>query len=107
MDPDLDLKRRQSIDNTVAFPIKTENPNHNNLTHQIISLYGRETLDEIRVLEKLRVKIKRRVADLEFLKKCRDENVLPKFAQIQHRTKNKWNNNLTHQHAEYMVETSS
>jgi hypothetical protein len=58
----------------------TENPNHRNLINQIISLYGRETLDEIRVLEKLRVKIKRRVADLEFLKKCRDENVLPKFA---------------------------
>jgi hypothetical protein len=55
-------------------------------------MYGRETLDEIRVLEKLRVKIKRRLADLEFLKKCRDENVLPKFAQIQHRTKNRWNN---------------
>lgn len=35
MDPDLDPKRRQSIDNTVAFPIKTENPNHSNLTQQI------------------------------------------------------------------------
>jgi hypothetical protein len=76
----------------VANPINTENRNHINLINQIISLYGRETLDKIRVLEKLRVKIKRRMADLEFLKKCRDENVLPKFAQIQQRTKNKWNN---------------
>jgi hypothetical protein len=31
MDPDLDLKRRQSIDKIVANPINTEKPNHKNL----------------------------------------------------------------------------
>jgi hypothetical protein len=35
MDPDLDLKRRQSIDKTVAIPIKTENPNHEKLTNKV------------------------------------------------------------------------
>jgi hypothetical protein len=31
MDPDLDPKRRQSIDKTVAIPINHENPNHRNI----------------------------------------------------------------------------
>jgi hypothetical protein len=47
----------------VVFPNNVENnPHHKNLIDQIIFLYGRETLDEIRDLEKLKVKIKRRVA---------------------------------------------
>jgi len=87
----LDPKRRHSNDHTVAIPTNHENSNHRNIFNQITSLYGRETLDEIRVLEKLRVKIKKRLTDLEFLKDCRDKNVLPKFAQIQHRNRNKWN----------------
>jgi hypothetical protein len=65
MDPDLDLKRRQFIRNTVVFPNIDENPHHRNLIDQIIFLYGRETLDEIRALEKLRIKIKKRVVDLD------------------------------------------
>jgi hypothetical protein len=79
------------MDKIAANPINTGNPNPINFINEIISLYGRETLDEIRVLEKFRVKIKRRVTDLEFLKKYRDENVLPKFTQIKHSIKNKWN----------------
>jgi hypothetical protein len=34
------LKRRQSNDYTVDFSIKTENPTHNNLTHQKTNLIG-------------------------------------------------------------------
>jgi hypothetical protein len=39
MDPDLDLKRRQSIDKTVAIPINTENPNHINLIKNALKLH--------------------------------------------------------------------
>jgi hypothetical protein len=56
----------------------------------------RETLDEILLMENLREKIQRRVADLEFLKNCRDNKVLPKFARIEHRMKNKGNNATFH-----------
>jgi hypothetical protein len=52
---------------------------------------GREILDESRELEKLRVKINRRAIDLDFLKCCRDNNVLPEFVYIQHNIKRKWN----------------
>jgi hypothetical protein len=61
MDPDMDLKRQQSISNTVVFlNIVENNPHHINLIDQIIFLYGREILDKICDLENLRVKIKRR-----------------------------------------------
>jgi hypothetical protein len=35
MDPDLDPKRRQSIDNTVAISINHGNPNHKNIFNEI------------------------------------------------------------------------
>jgi len=80
MDPDMDLKRRHSIDTTVVFLNSPENtPHYRNLNNQIISLYRRDTLDEICHLENIRVTIMRRVAYLEFLKNCRNENVLPRF----------------------------
>jgi len=64
MDPDMDMKRQQSTDNTVvSMNMSENNPHHINLINQIISLYGMETLDEIYDIEKIRVKIKRRVAD--------------------------------------------
>jgi len=37
------------------------------------------------------VKIARRAADLQFLKSCRDNNLIPSFAQINHRLHNKFN----------------
>jgi hypothetical protein len=91
MDVDMDLKRRQSINNTIVFPNITKNPHHRNLIDQIIFLYGRETLDEIHDLEKLSVKIKKRIVDLVFLKNYRNRNVLPKFVQIEHKARNRWN----------------
>jgi hypothetical protein len=66
MGPDMDSKRRPPIINIVDPLNPPNNPSHINLTVQIHSLYGRETLDEIRLMEKLRVKIQRRVADLEY-----------------------------------------
>jgi hypothetical protein len=39
MDPDMDLKRRHSIDNTVVLPIPPENTlHHRNLNNQMITL---------------------------------------------------------------------
>jgi hypothetical protein len=89
MDPDLDLKCQQPIINIANYSINFENNHHENINSQIISLYIREILDEIQVLEKLRVKIQRRVENLEFLKACKDKNILPKFACINHKIKNK------------------
>jgi hypothetical protein len=67
MDPDMDLKQRQKNNNTMDSPNNYENNSHHrNIISQITSLYEREFPDEIRVPENLRVKIKRRVAYLEF-----------------------------------------
>jgi hypothetical protein len=47
----------------VVFPnIVENNPHHRNLIDQIIFMCRREILDEIHDLEKIKVKIKRRVA---------------------------------------------
>ena len=68
MDP---KRRRQDVINIVDLSTNSEhNYHHRNLNEQITSLHGREILDEVRKLEKLRVKIRRRAADLEFLKQC-------------------------------------
>ena len=69
MDPVVDPKRRQTLKSTVTVVLPTcseQISHHRNLIDQIMSLHGRETLDEVRELEKLRVKIRRRAADLEF-----------------------------------------
>jgi hypothetical protein len=65
MDPDMDLKHRQkNVDIVVSPNISKNNSHHINIINQITSLYEREILDEIRDLEKLRVKIKRRAVVL-------------------------------------------
>lgn len=98
MDPVMDPKRRRlDVINTVVLPTISEHfSHHRNLNEQITSLYGREILDEFRKLEKLRVKIKRRAADLDFLKQCRDSSVLPSFACIQHQIRSRWNKSAFH-----------
>jgi hypothetical protein len=59
-------RRRQTIIRTVVPPAISEQcSHHRNLNEQITSRYGGEILDEVRKLEKLRVKIKRRAADLD------------------------------------------
>ena len=63
MDP---KRRRQAINSTVVLPTNSKQiSHHRNLNEQITSLYGGEILDEVRKLEKIRVKIKRRAADLD------------------------------------------
>ena len=47
---------------------------------------------ETRGLELTRIKIQHGATDLDFLKICRDSNILPKFAIINHRTRNCRNN---------------
>jgi len=71
MDPRWGSKRRQNEVKTVDNPEHeaTEN-SHRGLKSNITSLYGGETWKEICLLEILRIKIERRVADLEFLKQC-------------------------------------
>jgi hypothetical protein len=55
-------------------------------TH-ILALHGRDTLDEFRLLEKLKIKMAHRLVDIEFLKQCRDEDIISMFAAINHHLK--------------------
>jgi len=70
---------------------KSKDINHKCLKSIIISPYGGDTWSEIILLEKNRVKIERRAADLQFLKNCRDNNLISPFTQINHRLHNKFN----------------
>jgi hypothetical protein len=61
MDPTMDLKRRQAIENTVVLLIiSKQNTHHKNINDHITSPYGREILDEVHEIERIGVKIKRR-----------------------------------------------
>ena len=55
-----------------------------NIHAQILHLYGEDCLKETRVFEKLRLKLKKRMVDLTFLKRYRDSSILPFFTQIKH-----------------------
>ena len=84
MDPSWDSKRRHMFLNTVDNPkIFLQNDHHRSLKTKILSLYGGDSWEEICNLEKTRIKIERRVADLKFLKECRDPGRLP-FHEIDH-----------------------
>jgi len=73
MDPLWGLKRWQSELITVDNPDHDSSKIfHRSLKSNITSLYGGETWKEICLLETLRIKIERRIADLEFLKQCRN-----------------------------------
>ena len=62
----LGSKRRQIImKNTMDYPNSvSQKPLHRNLQTKIVTLYGGDTWKEIRDLEKIRVKIQRKEADL-------------------------------------------
>ena len=73
MNPNMDSKRRHGQPTTVvSLTSSTKTYHHRNLATKITSLHGRDIWQQFRLLEKLRVKIKRRVGDLHFLKYCRD-----------------------------------
>lgn len=69
-------------------PNSSQKPHHSNLQSKIVTLHGGDTWKEIRNLERTRVKIQRKEADLHFLKQCRDSNLTPTFACIKHRLHN-------------------
>jgi hypothetical protein len=52
--------------------------------NQSKSLHRREILNEVHLLERTRIKLAHRVADLSFLKRCKDSKVIPGFAVIKH-----------------------
>lgn len=56
--------------------------NHENLKTKITSRYGRLIFQAVRELEKTRVKIEKLLCALAFLKRCRDNNIIPKCVQI-------------------------
>ena len=55
----------------------------------IQSLHGRDALDSLRSFEKLRVRLVKKIAKLKFLKNCRDDKIIPKFAVIKHALKDR------------------
>ena len=61
---------------------------------QVQTLHGRDRLKDVRLLETTRVKIAKRTTDLEFLKNCRDNQLVPQFAVIKHRLRNPRNEGL-------------
>ena len=92
MDPIWDSKHWYKNSLTVDSSIKdSKSTNHRSLKSNILSLYGGDTWSEILALESVRVRIKRRASDLHFLKNCRDNNLIPPFAQVKHRLHNKYN----------------
>jgi hypothetical protein len=54
------------------------------MNNLIVSLHRRETLAEIQWFEKMRIKMAQKLADLAFLKKCKDTKVIPRFATTKH-----------------------
>ena len=50
-------------------------PHRRILQIEIATMYGRDIAKETRRLELTRIKIQRRDADLDFLKRCRDTNI--------------------------------
>ena len=92
MDPSWDLKRWHKNVHTVDSPVTdSKDANHRSLKSKILSLYGGDAWSEILLLERFRMRIARRAADLHFLKNCRDNNLIPPFAQVKHRLQNKYN----------------
>ena len=78
MDPDMDSKLRICHFDTVVSPITSPSTyHHRNLATEITSLHGRDIWQKFRLLERLRIKIKMRAADLNFLKQCRDKKIPP------------------------------
>lgn len=47
---------------------------------QVESLHGRDTLNDLKLLEATRIKIAQKSTNIEFLKKCRDHDIIPQFA---------------------------
>ena len=50
-----------------------------NILHNIAQKYSNITLNELRSLEKIKVKLSKSLEELQFLKNCKSFNVSPKF----------------------------
>ena len=89
MVPDSESKRRLKM-STAKFPEKPySNISHRrNLQNEIATLYGRDIAKEARRLEMARIKIQRRAIDMDFLKRCRDTNILPIFLIVKQHLRN-------------------
>ena len=104
MNPDMDLKRRLGHFDTVVSPTTSSiTYHHRNLATEITSLHGRDISQKFRLLESLRIKIKLRAVDLNFLKQCRDKKLIPDFATIKHRMCSSWNKKAFDRRSESLV----
>ena len=54
-----------------------------------VALHGRDMLRRIKLFETTRIKIVHHVVDLAFLKRCKDTQIAPSFAIINHRLQNR------------------
>ena len=59
------------------------------MNKQIVTLHGRDTLQMIQLFQSLWIKIAHKSTDLTFLKKCRDNKIIPWFINIKHHLKTK------------------
>ena len=56
---------------------------------EITTLHGRDMLRRIKLFETTRINIVHHVVDLAFLKRCRDNQITPSFATINHRLRSR------------------
>ena len=61
---------------------------------QVESLHGRDVLNDLKHLETTRIKIAQKSTNMEFLKRCRDNEIIPQFATVKHRLNNCRNQSL-------------
>ena len=62
----------------------SKNQSCETMNKEIVTLHDRDTLEMIRLFEKSLKKIAHTSADLNFLKKCRDNRIIPLFTNMKH-----------------------
>jgi len=60
----------------------------------IISYHGKDTMENAKLFEKFHILRAKLISNLTYLKHCRDENIIPRFARINHPLKH--DHNLTY-----------
>ena len=61
------------------FLARVQFPNSKSIAEVIWAIYNENTVKRIRKLEKLDYRLRKVELDLEFLSKCNDNNIIPKF----------------------------
>ena len=69
------------------FLIRLRFPQSKSLSHIIRRRYGDNIIKRLRKFEKIDYRLRKAELNLEFLVKCRDDNVIPKFLKCMNKLK--------------------